>query len=203
VSEDAEWCGQCFTSLREPEPEPAPDPIPVVPQPAATQPAASAESGSREAAFWPCTVCGAQNPIALDVCATCGTPFATVMRGVERSAVDPQVARTRSLLYPGAGHAVLGYPVDGFARGAVFALSLGVAIFLAVTMPRTALMLLAIGLLLACAIGVYALSLAETKQLSEGGGLLVPSKVLLWGAVGVMFLIVAAIALSIAGNARR
>jgi hypothetical protein len=31
----------------------------------------------------------------------------------------------------------------------------------------------------------------------------VPSKVLLWGAVGVMFLIVAAIALSIAGNARR
>ena len=53
MSEDAEWCGQCFTSLREPEPEPAPDPIPVVPQPAATQPAASAESGSREAAFWP------------------------------------------------------------------------------------------------------------------------------------------------------
>jgi hypothetical protein len=204
VSEDAEWCGQCFTSLREPEPEPAPDPVPAAPQAAAAQPAATAEVGSREAAFWPCTVCGAENPIALDVCATCGTPFATVMRGVARSAVDPRVARSRSLLFPGAGHAALGYPVDGFARGAVFALSLGVAIFLAVTMPHTALMLLAIGLLLACAIGVYALSLAETKQLSErGGGLLVPSKVLLWGAVGVMFLIVAAIALSIAGNARR
>jgi hypothetical protein len=199
VSEDAEWCGQCFTSLREPDPEPAPLPIP----PAPSQAAAAGEPASSEAAFWPCTVCGAQNPIALDICATCGTPFATVMRGVERSAVDPHVARTRSLLFPGAGHAALGYPVDGFARGAVFALSLGVAIFLAVTVPRSALMLLAIGLLLGCAIGVYALSLAETKQLSERGGLLVPSKVLLWGAVGVMFLIVAAIALSIAGNARR
>jgi hypothetical protein len=201
VSEDAEWCGQCFTSLREPEPEPVPDPAPIVADP--PQPAAAADPASREPAFWPCTVCGAQNPIAADVCATCGTPFATVMRGVSRSAVDPRVARTRSLLFPGAGHAALGYPVDGFARGAVFALSLVVAIFLAVTVPRSALMLLAIGLLLACAIGVYALSLAETKQLSARGGLLVPSKVLLWGAVGVMFLIVAAIALSIAGNARR
>lgn len=203
VSEDAEWCGQCFTSLREPDPEPDPQPV-SAPIPAASpQPAVVTEPGSQEAPFWPCTVCGAQNPIALDVCATCGTPFATVMRGVARSAVDPHVARTRSMLFPGAGHAALGYSVDGFARGAVFALSLGVAIFLAVTVPRSALMLLAIGLLLACAIGVYALSLAETKQLSERGGLLVPSKVLLWGAVGVMFLIVAAIALSIAGNARR
>jgi hypothetical protein len=197
VSEDAEWCGQCFATLREPEAEP--EPTPAEPP----RPATSAERAVRERAFWPCTVCGAENPIALDVCATCGTPFATVMRGVDRSAVDPRLARSRSLLFPGAGHAVLGYTVDGFARGAVFALSLGVAIFLAVTVGDRPLMMVAIGILVASAIGVYVLSLAETKQLSQRGGLLVPSKLLLWGAVGLMFLIVAAIALSIATNARR
>ncbi len=148
-------------------------------------------------------MCGAQNPIDLDVCATCGTPFATMMRGLERIDVDPRLARARSLLFPGAGHAALGYTMDGFARGAVFTLSLGVAIFLAVTVPRSGLMLLAITLLVASAVGVYVLSLAETKQLSERGGLLVSSKLLLWGAVGVMFLIVGAIALAIATNARR
>jgi ribosomal protein L40E len=200
VSEDAEWCGQCFVDLREREPEPDPEPAPS----ARAQPRAAVAPGAqRTPAFWPCTVCGAENPIVLDVCATCGTPFATVMRGESRKHVDPRFARTRSLVFPGAGHAALGYPMDGFARGAVFALSVVVAVFLAVTVPHTALMLFAIGLLVATAAGVYLLSLAETNQLAAGGGLIVPSRLLLWGAVGVMFLIVAVIALSIAGNARR
>ena len=198
VSEEAEWCGQCFTSLREPEPEPEPEPAP--PAQPVTTPAASAASGP---AFWPCTVCGAQNPIAYDVCATCGTAFATVMRGVTRRSVDPQLARTRSLWFPGAGHAILGYSMDGFARGAAFTLSLAVAIFLAVSVAHRPLMMLAIAVLLAFAAGIYLLSFAETKQLAAGRGLIVPSRILLWGAVGVMFLIVAVIAMSIAGNARR
>lgn len=125
------------------------------------------------------------------------------MREAARPAVDPKLARTRSLLFPGAGHAVLGYTLDGFARGAVFVLSLGIALFLVISVPRSAFMLLAITLLLGTAVGVYVLSLAETKQLTERGGLLVPSKVLLWGAVGMMFLTVGAIALSVASNARR
>lgn len=207
VSDDAEWCGQCFTSLREPpaasEPA-APGPV----APAATTPTAAppgeGEAPTRQAAFWPCSVCGAHNPIAFEVCETCGTPFATVMRGVDRQRVDPKVARMRSMVFPGAGHAVLGYPIDGFARGAVFALSLGLAIFLSVSVPRSGPMLLAITLLVATAVGVYVLSLTETRQLSErGGGLLIPSKYLLWGCVALMFLIVGTIALSIAGNARR
>jgi ribosomal protein L40E len=206
VSEDAEWCGQCFTSLREPEPEPAPS-VPHAAKTAATLTEvvgsdATAES-PRQEAFWPCTVCGAHNLIAFDVCETCGTPFATVMRGTAQPDVDPKVARTRSILFPGAGHAALGYPIDGFARGAVFTLSLGLAIFLAITVPRSAPMLLAITLLVGTAVGVYVLSLTETQQLSERRGLLIPSRYLLWGAVGLMFISVAMIALAIAGNTRR
>jgi hypothetical protein len=210
VSEDAEWCGQCFTSLREPPPAPQPAaPAPAAPAAPFESAPVSATSGDvepagRQAAFWPCSVCGTRNPIAFEVCETCGTPFATVMRGVDRQQVDPKVARTRSMIFPGAGHAMLGFPIDGFARGAVFTLSLGLAIFLWMSVPRSGPMLLAITLLVGTAVGVYALSLTETRQLSErGGGLLIPSKYLLWGCVALMFLIVGTIALSIAGNARR
>jgi ribosomal protein L40E len=214
VSEDAEWCGQCFASLRrpelepepEPEPKPEPEPEPEPPTPGAAlsdAPTATTAAASKQLAFWPCSVCGAENPIALDACATCGTPFATVMRGAASKRVDPQLARTRSMLFPGAGHAALGHSVDGVARGAVFTLALVVALFLGVTVPHSPLIVFAIAVLIAFAVGIYLLSLAETKQLSAGGGLLVPSKILLWGAVAVMFLIVAVIAVSVAGNARR
>ena len=86
--------------------------------------------------FWPCTVCGATNAIELEVCETCGTPFATVMRGTDRRSADPEAARRRSLLFPGAGHTMLGYPIDGFARGALFALSLALALLLLVATPH-------------------------------------------------------------------
>ncbi len=100
---DALWCSLCHQDLRpapapvEPDPAPAPvyaghDPltaplldmflapapapapeatgVPAVPETAAT---AAAEPGA--AVTWPCTLCGAQNALALDVCAACGSPF--------------------------------------------------------------------------------------------------------------------------------
>ena len=153
--------------------------------------------------FWPCTVCGATNAIELEVCETCGTPFATVMRGTDRRSADPAAARRRSLLFPGAGHTMLGYPIDGFARGALFALSLALALLLLVATPRSGPALLATVLTLGLAIGVYVLSFMEIPDLAAHGRLLVPSKLLLWGGVVVMFLVVGAIALSVATSARR
>ncbi len=53
------------------------------------------------------------------------------------------------------------------------------------------------------AIAVYALSLVEIPELAARGRLLVPSKILLWVGVGVMFVVVGMIALSVATSARR
>src|SRR5439155_1155440 len=73
VSEDAAWCGQCFAPLgRAPEPPPAAQPTEI-----AT--GATTERAERPMPFWPCPVCGGKNPIQLDSCATCGTPFAQLM----------------------------------------------------------------------------------------------------------------------------
>ena len=182
VSGDADWCGQCFTSLREPDPPPAPpNAAPATAEatiPPATIPQATgAPSEEPVGAFWPCPVCGARNPIVLEACEICGTPFAAVMRGDTRLAADPKKAFARSLMYPGLGHAMLGYSIDGFARGAVFALGVFIAIFLPLSVPITGLVVLAVVLAVATAVGVYVLSAVETKQLAQRRGLLLSSKV--------------------------
>ncbi|MFL5789907.1 MAG: double zinc ribbon domain-containing protein [Actinomycetota bacterium] len=208
VSDDAEWCGQCFTSLREPPPQP-PETVPAVVETAPVANGAAAAATARPereepiGAFWPCPVCGTRNPIVLEACEVCGTPFAAVMRGETRREVDPDKAFRRSLLYPGLGHAMLGYSLDGFARGAVFTLAVLVVIFMPVSVPTTALTILSIVLSLAAAGGVYALSAVETKRLIQRRGLLVESRFLLWGAVGLMMVTVGAIALSVASETRR
>lgn len=204
VSADADWCGQCFSDLR-PPPVPPPPPEAPAESPAApaAAPAATATAADRSDAFWPCSVCGAHNPIALEVCKTCGTPFAAVMRGTGRQRIDPEAARKRSLLFPGAGHALLGYPLDGFARSALFVLALVLALLLVIAVPRSGPALLAIVLTIGLAVGVYILSAVEIDDLAARGHLIVPSKFLLWGGVAVMFLVVGAIALSVATSARR
>jgi hypothetical protein len=168
---------------------------------AAVSPAVASQTEPADA-FWPCTVCGAHNPIQLEVCETCGTPFSAVMRGAGRR-TDPDAARRRSLLFPGAGHAMLGYTIDGFARGALFVLSITLALLLIVATPHSGPALLAIVLTLGLAIAVYVLSVMEIPDLAARGSLIVPSKYLLWGGVVVMFLVVGAIALSVATTARR
>ena len=202
MSEDAEWCGQCFTDLRRPPPPPPAPPVGTL-EPAGAASAPETAVAPKGDHFWPCSVCGAHNPIVLEVCETCGTPFAAVMRGVTKREVDAQAALTRSLVFPGAGHAMLGYPIDGFARGVLFILSVGLAIFLSIAAPHTAVMLLAILLMLGLGVGVYVLSAMEIKELAARGRLMVPSKFLLWVSVGVMFLVVGAIALSVATSTRR
>jgi ribosomal protein L40E len=207
VSGDADWCGQCFTSLREQDPTPAPSPAPSSAAPAAAEaaiaPATSVPSDEPAGAFWPCPVCGARNPIVLEACEICGTPFAAVMRGDTRLAADPQKAFMRSLLYPGLGHAMLGYSIDGFARGAIFALAVCIAIFLPFSVPITGLVVLAVVLAAGTAVGVYVLSAVESKQLAQRRGLLLSSKVLLWGGVGLMLVAVGVVALSVASETRR
>jgi hypothetical protein len=210
VSEDAEWCGQCFTDLREPPPSP-PGPAPAVAETAlsgdASGAAAAAPRPEREeptGPFWPCPVCGTRNPIVLEACEVCGTPFAAVMRGETRREVDADKAFRRSLLYPGLGHAMLGYSLDGFARGAVFTLAWLVAISLPISgVPTTPLTILSIVLSIAAAVGIYALSAVETKRLLERRSLILESRFLLWGGVGLMMVTVGAIALSIASETRR
>ena len=180
VSADADWCWRCFNSLRH-EPAPAAPPLDPRPTPA------SAPEPTRDP-FWPCSVCGAENPIDLDVCAVCGTPFAQVMRtDVDRPTIDPRDAVIRSLIFPGLGHRAVGRPVDGLARGVLFAVTFGLGVLLALAAAGSGALVGAFVLFIVAGIGVYAMSAVEAHRLASGGSLLVPTNVLMWTIVGVVF----------------
>src|SRR5688500_17304443 len=133
---EAEWCGQCYERLVEPEPEPEPEPesgpqvVPAAtsdPGAAALAPGAIPESaiGTQRGAFkvtetgilWTCSRCDAENPLESQICEVCGAPFAeTVRPKVERIQRDPGTATLISLFFPGAGHAYLGQWGQAVAR---------------------------------------------------------------------------------------
>ena len=136
VSADADWCGQCFASLRlEPDPTPGPVPGPVPGPLPATGPLRADEPrggpGEERRATWTCPACEHPNAIELDACEVCGTTFATLFRQEEtRPSVDPRRAFTSSLLFPGLGHRALGRGADGVARGVLFLWTFGTAILI-------------------------------------------------------------------------
>ena len=141
--------------------------------------------------MWTCPVCQHANAIELDVCSVCGTAFAALFRQDEaRPSVDPRTAFTKSLLFPGLGHRALGRGADGVARAVLFIWTFGTALLILSSVLSSGVSsgavmgLLAMYLLLALA--VYTLTAFEAYRMAQGGGPIVSSRVLLWGAVSLV-----------------
>jgi hypothetical protein len=146
-----------------------------------------AAGAEQTGAFWPCPVCEERNPIALDVCSVCGTPFATVLRqDRERPQVDPSAAFGRSLLFPGLGHAKLGLGAEGFARGALFLILLFVTLLIGFAGASSPLLKILLLTFAAGTLGVYLLTALEARQIAEGGSPIVSTRLLLWVTVGAL-----------------
>jgi hypothetical protein len=196
VSVDAEWCGQCFTSLRtstEPDGGAEPGALRV-----------SRSEGSPPTAHWTCPACEHENPLDVDLCAVCGTSFGALFRvGAERPRIDPGTALRKSLLLPGLGHAAVGRAPDGVARGMLFAWTFGTAIvilFSGVSSGPAAGLLALYGVL---AVGLYVFTAYEAYRMADGSGLLVSSRILLWGAVSLVLVSALMAAFLIFAAARR
>jgi hypothetical protein len=195
VSADADWCGQCFTSLRvEPETPTVPSPVRVSADPSATK------TGT---AMWTCPTCGEENGLDLDACAVCGTSFATLFRQDERPpAVDPRFALTRSLIFPGLGHRAVGRGADGLARAVLFVFTFGMALLILISRPSAGPVVGLLVLYGSLAVGLYVLTALEAYQMAQGGGPIVSSRVLLWGVVALVVLSVLMAAFTILSAAR-
>jgi hypothetical protein len=179
VSEDAEWCGQCFTSLRA---------TPLQPAPADPTPTSVAEPGKAVGeATWPCPACGEANPIALDACRVCGTPFAQLFREpAARTTISPRDAFLWSLTFPGVGHAKAGRTGDGIARGTLFVLTFGLTLVIAFSGASTGPLTAVVVLLLVSSLTVYLGSAFEAYRIADGRGPLVSARALLWATVAVV-----------------
>lgn len=189
VTTDAAWCGQCFASLEGPK-------APV--ERAAGPPALPAVEGQRTVATWPCVVCGEHNPIQADACAVCGTPFAAMMRSEGQSERgSPRDALAWSLIYPGLGHRKAGLPLDGLARGILFAMTFGMALLIGLGGVRSGPIFALFVMYLILALVVYGASAYEAHRVARGDGLLVPSRPLMWVTVGLMLLSVISLAVAV------
>ena len=196
----------CFAPVSDPREEASGvAALPVVPsddEPA--EPATPSATVEPKTAMWPCPVCESRNPIDLDICATCGTPFAALMREERaRPKVDPGDAFRRSLLYPGLGHRMVGRAIDGFARAVLFGMLVLVTSMLGLSGVSTGAVRFLFLTYAAATISVYLMTALEARRLAEGGDLLVSSRALLWAAVGILLLSIVMVALVIGTAARR
>jgi hypothetical protein len=194
VSADAEWCGQCFTSLRKAAPESEPAAAPELVRPAG----APEGSEASKTAAWPCPTCGSLNPIELDLCIVCGTSFAQLLRQDEpRSTVSPRDAFLWSLMFPGVGHAKAGRAPDGIARGTLFVLTFGLALVVVLSGVSSPPVFAVMALLLVSALTIYLGSAAEAYRIADGGSTFLSARALLWATVGLIMIAVSLLALSV------
>lgn len=191
MSADADWCGQCYTSLRAPEPDPEPPRAPTLTRPA--------DGEATAGATWPCPTCGSQNPIELDTCAVCGTSFAQLLRQEEDRGpvVSPRDAFLWSLIFPGVGHAKVGRAPDGIARGTLFVLTFGLVLVIMLSGVSSGPVFAVVVLLLVAALTIYLGSAAEAYRLAEGGSPFVSARALLWATVALIMVAVSLLAMSV------
>jgi rubredoxin len=199
VSPDADWCGQCFTSLRTAtEPDRDTDPPGLAPV------VREAPEGTRTTATWTCPACEHENALDLDLCEVCGTSFGALFdQGGDRAPIDPGTALRKSLLLPGLGHAAVGRVPDGIARGTLFVWTFGTAIVILLAGVSSGPTIGLLALYGSLAVGLYVFTAYEAYRMAQGGGLLVSSRVLLWGAVALVLLSVLMAAFLIFATARR
>jgi hypothetical protein len=178
---DADWCGQCYASLEAPR---------AVPQAKVAAPPRSSEGKPT----WPCPVCGNANPIAMNLCVACGTPFARLFEEPERRPqIDPKTAALWSLLFPGLGQWKCGRSLDGVARMVTFLVPFGTMLLMVVSRlgrgglgSTTSLF----SVFLVASLVAWSTSAVDAYRLASGVDPLIGPRKLLWGLVGLILIAV-------------
>lgn len=140
--------------------------------------------------LWRCATCGSQNPIAVDVCATCGARLRDIVVPEEapaRRAGSPRTAAAISLVFPGAGHAYLGIWGQAIARAAI-------ALWVVVTILAT----LSVGgdskamtwTFAVAALGLWAVSAHDALQEASGrpGAAILKGRAFLYLVLGLLLI---------------
>jgi hypothetical protein len=152
-----------------------------------------------ESIVWDCAMCGTENPIDAANCSVCGTRFGQIFEEPEeKPAVDPGRAAMFSLFFPGAGHFLAGSKGEGFARGIIFAFALLLGIFSIgpVRAGSGGAYLFMMVLSLSFAAAVYVTSTYDAASEARGEKPILSMRILLYGAVGLIFAAIAILTLA-------
>lgn len=215
VAADAEWCGQCLTRLDDagaPGPElPTEGDVggPIgIPDPQAEGNGEARPSPTAEAlglrvdgrdVMWTCPTCASENRMEDRACRACGTPFRELFEEpASRPAPEPRRAVGLSMLFPGAGHWLAGRLAEGVARAVVFAFAAGTAVAIVLSRRGQGLgpFLALVGALGVAAAVLYVLTAVDAGRLARNEPQVVSTRVLLYGATGLILLTVAVLVLA-------
>ncbi|MDQ4005341.1 MAG: hypothetical protein M3135_03445 [Actinomycetota bacterium] len=155
---------------------------------------------------WDCPTCDEVNPIEAGTCPVCGTAFGKLLEDREsRPQVDPGRAAVISLVFPGAGHYVVGRAAEGIARGIVFsfALATGLLSLFAGLDAGSAIFLIVMVVSLGAAGALYVLSTLDAGRAAQDVPPIISTRMLLYGAVGLMLLTLILLTIAAFQNAPR
>jgi len=194
VFADADWCGQCYASLR----APAAEPVRHAPVATATEGRVAPEEEEEAEPAWPCPVCGNRNPIELNLCAVCGTSFARLFQDAEPGPrVSPRTAAVWSMALPGLGHWKSGRPLDGIVWMAISLWTVGTVVLMLLSRTGSSGLGPTIPLLVlfvAAIVVLWVTSALDAHRIASGVRPLVTSRALLWGSVALVILSVVLLA---------
>jgi ribosomal protein L40E len=186
VAIDAEWCGQCYATLREPA---------AAPSPGADRPGARtaglerSDKGDGPPSAWRCPVCDAENGLEANTCRACGTPFSRLFEDAPPpSAVSPGAAAAWSLLLPGLGHWFAGRRADAIARFVLTAWVGGMLVVLLSSGDTGGLGVAAglDGLFAIAALALWAEAAIDARRAAAGLAPVVSSRMMLWACVALV-----------------
>jgi hypothetical protein len=98
---------------------------------------------------------------------------------------------------------MLGLPTEAFARGALFVVSVLMAVLLAATGFPSLAAVTAFALFVVSAVGIYVLSAVEADRLARGGDVMIGARILMWVLAGEVFVGVIVLAFSVVSASRR
>jgi hypothetical protein len=183
VAADAEWCGLCLVSLR----EPAPPPSTTVLTAGATE---RPTEGRARRPVWRCPTCEAENVLDAYVCAVCRTPFGRLFEEPGPApAVSRQTAAAWSLVLPGLGHWLLGRRADAVARFVLAAWIGGMLIVLLSSgsgqggLGIAASLVAVFGL---AAVALWAEAVVDARRVAAGVPPVMTSRMMLWACVALV-----------------
>jgi hypothetical protein len=188
VAEDAEWCGQCLSPLR--QPAPAAGPAGQAATAVATASRFERAGGEGPLSAWRCPTCDAANGLDAHACRICGTPFSRLFEGpMPPPAVSPDAAAAWSLLLPGLGHWFAGRRPEAVARFVLAAWVAGMLLVLLATRDgrdgfgmATGL----VGLFAVAALALWAEAAIDARRAVAGLRPVVSSRTMLWACVALV-----------------
>jgi hypothetical protein len=196
VAADAEWCGQCYASLRASvaTPHPAASGAPAGSMPT-TAPFARHDERTGAPTAWRCPTCEAENELGTIACRLCGTPFGRLFDdpATRPPDVSPTVAAGWSLLLPGLGHWMAGRRADAVARFVLAAWVGGMLVLLLASRGSDGFGSVGplVALFAAASVAVWSEAVVDARRVASGLPPAVSSRMLLWGCVALIGLSIA------------